>query len=359
MSDLVTRSIEIIHAGQSPSGAFVASPTFSQYQACWMRDGALIAYSMDCVGDHASAHRFFEWSYRTLNRYGDQIERVLVKLTSGAKPEETDYLPTRFSLDGGLVPGAWTDFQLDGYGTWLWALVEHVQMTGDRAFYEQLRSSVSQVVRYLSALWSQPNYDCWEENRDQVHLSTLAAIYGGLAALAALDPTLETAQTAAAVRGFALRNGTADGHFVKYLGNPALDGSLLWTAVPYGLVRVDDPLFQATVAAIERDIRYPGGGVYRYRADVYFGGGEWLLLTAWLGWVYVLQGRRAEAESILNWIENQADAQGFLPEQVAGHLLHPEHLVPWEARWGTSAKPLLWSHAMYLVLYTALYGQRS
>ena len=35
------------------------------------------------------------------------------------------YLPTRYTLDGELEPEVddWPNFQLDGYGTWLWALL--------------------------------------------------------------------------------------------------------------------------------------------------------------------------------------------------------------------------------------------
>lgn len=359
MTDLYQRSIEVIHAGQAPGGAYVASPTFSQYKACWMRDGALIAYSMDRVGDHASTRRFYEWTYRVLSQYNQHIEHILAKLSSGQAASDAEYLPTRFAVEGGLMPGEWWDFQLDGYGAWLWALVEHVTMSGDELLYQQLRPVIRQVVRYLSALWSQPNYDCWEENRHQIHISTLAAIYGGLFALATFDPALDTAQAAQRIRNFALQEGTAEGHYVKYLGTNAVDASLLWTAIPYSLVSPNDPIFEKTLKAIERDLYVPGGGVYRYRDDVYFGGGEWLLLAAWLGWVYAEQGRRDEAEAVLHWVEAQADADGLLPEQVEGHLLHPEHLSTWVARWGTSARPLLWSHAMYLILYTALYGPRS
>ena len=57
---------------------------------------------------------------------------------------------------------------------------------------------------------------------------------------------------------------------------------------------------------------------------------------------------RARAERLLAWIEAQADAGGALPEQVATRALHPERVMEWVDRWGTSARPLLWSHAAYL-----------
>ena len=47
-------------------------------------------------------------------------------------------------------------------------------------------------------------------------------------------------------------------------------------------------------------------------------------------------------------------ADGHLPEQVSDRPLSPAHVQPWVARWGPIARPLLWSHAMYLILNDAL-----
>ncbi len=57
---------------------------------------------------------------------------------------------------------------------------------------------------------------------------------------------------------------------------------------------------------------------------------------------------------MLNWIENKADPEGNLPEQVSDHLLTPEHYEPWLNKWGPVASPLLWSHAMYILLVKAI-----
>ncbi len=144
---------------------------------------------------------------------------------------------------------------------------------------------------------------------------------------------------------------------MKTLGGNEVDASLLGAAQPYGLLAPRGKIMQASIARIEQELVSPDGGVYRYRRDVYFGGGEWLLLTAWLGWYYAGVGRRQDARRCLDWVARQADSQGDMPEQVAHNLLAPPHLPIWEERWGKSAKPLLWSHAMYLILYTALYGK--
>jgi GH15 family glucan-1,4-alpha-glucosidase len=254
-------------------------------------------------------------------------------------------------LDGHIGQEEWPDFQLDGYGAWLWGLVEFVRTHGDNALWQEVSPAVAIVVRYITALWQSPNYDCWEEHRNHIHPATLAALYGGLCAVQSVASELVPDGLPEAIRDFVLANAVAsDGHFMKYLGNDAVDPSLLWIALPYKLVDVHDQRFLATLEKIERDIYRPGGGVYRYHADTYYGGGEWLLLTLWLAWTYLELGRHQEAANLVAWVESQASSSGEMPEQVSEHLLAAGYYETWVARWGEVATPLLWSHGMYLLL---------
>jgi GH15 family glucan-1,4-alpha-glucosidase len=93
-----------------------------------------------------------------------------------------------------------------------------------------------------------------------------------------------------------------------------------------------------------------GGGVHRYCTDTYFGGGEWPLLAALLGWYYTEAGRHTDAIAQLRWVVAQATLDGDLPEQTSKNLLAPEYEQQWIDRWGPVATPLLWSHAMLLTL---------
>jgi GH15 family glucan-1,4-alpha-glucosidase len=354
MLDLRQRSIDIIRAWQF-DGAYAACLSFSQYGYSWLRDGTWIACGMDAAGQHESARAFHLWAVRTLAQYAAHVERLLEKLARGEALQETDFLPTRFELDGRIGTEDWPDFQLDGYGAWLWGLVGFVEKHHDEALWDEALPAVSLMVRYLAALWRSPNYDCWEEHRQHVHPATLAAVYGGLRAVEQHTPGIVPAGLPDAIRDFVLTHAIAeDGHFMKSLGNDAVDASLLWLAVPYRLVEIDHPHFHATLAKIERDIHRPGGGVYRYRKDTYYGGGEWLLLTLWLAWVYLEIGQQARAHDLIAWVEAQASDRGEMPEQVAGHLLAPETYDYWVERWGNSASPLLWSHGMYLLLTSML-----
>jgi hypothetical protein len=52
----------------------------------------------------------------------------------------------------------------------------------------------------------------------------------------------------------------------------------------------------------------------------------------------------------------QADPLGQLPKQVPLSLNDPSRYAPWRERWEDLARPLLWSHAKYLILHRAVHG---
>ena len=352
MADMRANSIRIITESQSPQGAYVACPNFSQYRYCWLRDGSFIAYAMDRVGSHDSARLFHRWVDSVLLRKGGQVEKIADALAGGSPPNSWDMLPTRYRLDGLDENDDWPNFQLDGYGTWLWGLSEHLDRTGDMSLLADLQESIGIVLRYLALCWRMPSYDCWEEFGDRLHPSTLACLYGGLTAINRYLGRKDLAQLAGTIHDYILTCGVVSGRFAKSIGNPSVDANLLWLSIPFGVVATTDPLMLSTVNEIEKRLLHQG--VHRYPEDTYYGGGEWLLLACWLGWYYCRVNRAEAALPIKKWVESCATDQGELPEQINTHLNHPEYLSEWEKRWGAVATPLLWSHAMYLVLLEEL-----
>jgi GH15 family glucan-1,4-alpha-glucosidase len=353
MGDLFQHSIEIILENQSASGAYPACPTFPTYRYSWFRDGSFIAYAMDLAGEHESATRFHDWAARIVNRYADVVGRAVAKAGHGEALDEADVLHTRYTVAGEPASEAWPNFQLDGFGTWLWALGEHVRLSERDLPAAWCRAS-GLAADYLGALWRRPCYDCWEEFPGQVHTYTLAAIYAGLRAQALVGNGVPGSSVGIsnAIKEFIFEQCVKDGHFVKYVGSSQVDGSLLGLAVPYGVVPPEHPIMRATVTRIEEKLRH-GGGVHRYATDSFYGGGEWVLLTAWLGWYYAQLDETEEALAARNWVEAQVGKEGQLPEQMALTLNRPECYEPWRKRWGEIASPLLWSHAKYITLLRA------
>ncbi len=329
--DSRARSIAVIQAGQNPAGGYIASPTFATYAYSWVRDGSFIAYAMDRVGEHGSSGAFHRWVADTLLRH-----------------RHRKYLHCRYTLDGQEAVADWPNYQLDGYGAWLWSLDQHVVLSGT-TLTDEIKEAATFAANYIGGLWDHACSDCWEEHPDQVHVSTLACLYGGLQASAGLLDRPNDRCVAQSIREVVLRAGVNNGRLAKWLGGNGIDASLLWGSTPFGLLDAHDLRMQATLADIERRCMDSTGGVHRYPEDTYYGGGAWLLLTAWLGWHYARLGRQADALRCLGWVEARADAVG-MPEQVADRLNDVAGLSEWIARWGPSAHPLLWSHAMHLVL---------
>ncbi|HKZ91092.1 MAG TPA: glycoside hydrolase family 15 protein [Candidatus Limnocylindrales bacterium] len=357
--DLFEASLRIIAAGQASSGAFVASPTFSQYPYAWLRDGAFVAEGLDLAGRLDRSGLFHGWVARIIVRSRAGMGRAMARARRGQLPAADEYLHCRYDLDGRVADADWPTFQLDGAGIWLWSLAHHEHHGGVVA--GEVREAARLAARYLAVLWPLPCADAWEESPEHVHTSTLAAIRAGLEAAVSLDRRLarepEVATARAAIAG---RLSTFRGAFTKWSGSTAVDASLLWMAAPYETLAPTEPRFAATLSRIESELITADGGVHRYREDTFYGGGAWPLLTAAYGRVLLRRGAPGDLErawAALRWIERQADEQGRLPEQVADHAFAPHRVGEWRARWGESARPLLWSHAAYLALHVELGAQ--
>jgi len=353
MSNLIATSLQVILRHQQPSGAYPACPTMPDYQFCWFRDSSYIAHAMLLYGENASATAFNTWAALTILQYEAGARRAMADFSAGKAPNPHEILRARYTYDGGKGPDEWPEFQLDGLGTWLWALKAYAD-AGNKLSADVQRAA-NFVADYLTVFWPSPCHDLWEESGDRVHTYTLAAIYGGLQAAADLLKRPELCTTAEAIKAYALKNMVSNGRFIKSIGNPIVDASLLGLSTPYRLVEPDDPLMAATIKQIEAGIYAAGFGVHRYRGDVYYGGGAWLLLEAWLGWYDCEVDNTTRTQTILADIERHATESGDLPEQVVPPMLADvSHYDYWVKVRGTIATPLLWSHAMYLITAHAL-----
>lgn len=300
---------------QQASGAYPASPNFEVYHYSWFRDGAFIADGMSRAGEVDSAERFFDWC-------ADIVTARREHILSGGK------LDARYTYDGQESTEDWETFQLDGYGTLLWAMQGHA--TRHERNMDKYQEAVGLIQHYLAVHWQEECADWWEERVGR-HAASLACIYAGLKAY--------DHPAAAAVKA------------AIDLSHERTDASLLICAL---VGAVDAEMFAPVLAAIESELISQDGGVYRYRDDTYYGGGEWPVLTCMLGWYYAKLARSQDAGAKLEWAVQQMQDNGWVAEQSQAHLLHPEDYKPWVKKWGEPANPLLWSQAMLLTLATEI-----
>ncbi len=351
-SALAGRSITLLRETQDEGGGWPASPTFPPYAFCWFRDGSFVAEGASASGLLPEADRFHAWCSDVLKRERPAVDAVVDAVvdggTAGAELADSDYLPARYAIDGTRHVDDWWNFQVDGYGTWLWALERHLGRSGGRV--APYADAVETATRYLVATGRGTCRDWWEEHRDQHHVTTLAGVSAGLLAavrMGSLDHQLadRATEVAAEARADIIGSGVHNGHLVKWLGGDEIDASLLAVAALYDVLSLDDALVVATVDHVEALLT--DGGVHRYPTDTFYGGGQWPVLACLLAWHHARAGSLTRAHELLDWVAGTADADLLLPEQVAPRLA-PDRLAEWDERWGPSAHPLVWSHGMFL-----------
>ena len=390
---LVATSVELIAANQVSSGAYVAAPGYDTYAYCWLRDGAFIASAMDACGRRESATAFHRWVARTVEAYGHKVRRL--EATAGERSavgplglrplSDAEGLHTRFGLEGEEAQESWGNVQLDGYGYWLTSLSEH--LAAHDADPAPFVGAVDLIRRYLCLTWDRPCYDCWEEYPTRRHPTTWAAVARGLVATAEIGSDSGATEVGELIAR-RLRTETRPNHVLrKFVDDPwtdaegapspsddrprdvavaghervgrrlaadAVDGSALLVLGPFGPFGLDDPIVGATLDAVGSTL-VADGGVHRYLEDDYYGGGLWVVLAGALA-ISIADRDPDRSADVLRWIEAQAADDGTLPEQVASHLRQPAMYRPWVKRWGQPARPLLWSHAMYLLGVAAVDG---
>jgi GH15 family glucan-1,4-alpha-glucosidase len=346
---LVASSVATMLKNQGPSGAFIASPDFAEYRYCWLRDGSFTAYALDCAGEHEASRAFHEWSAAAIEGIVPAIEHALDRRAAGEPIDPRRMPPARFSLSGCPVGDDWPNFQIDGYGTWLWSLQQHLDKSGEKAIPSLLAPSVETVGRYLVEFGTSPCYDVWEESGDSVHTATLGCVFAGLEAAASMLGRPAFAESADMVRSALVDQARRLGRFAKSDRDQQVDAALLWLCEPFRVVAPDEPAFAETLRQIVAELDFDGG-LRRYPSDTYYGGGAWPVLTASLGWAHAAAGDLAAAQRCQDWVTDHFDDQGRLGEQFGGDRRDPEHYLEWVERWGRSATDLVWSHAMYVVL---------
>lgn len=351
--ELLDSSIDVILGGQSSTGAYIASPNFPTYHFAWLRDGSYCALAMDAVGQRGSAEAFHSWVASVVESQASLIRSLISALQAGVLASNLAMLPTRYTLDGRVEDDAdsdepWPNFQLDGYGTWLFAVGEHFR--GEPP--APIRAASELVADYLVASWSLPCYDYWEEFGDRQHTSTFAALAAGLRAASRFLDRADLGRVADTIVSYLVRECVVDGRFAKGPQDSRVDASLLSLSTPFRLFHTDSALMARTVDAMRSTLLSPTGGLRRYLGDTFYGGSPWLMLTAWLGWHDRRRGDEPSYLAARNWVEQRADSRGQLAEQSLDEPQAPETVDFWLAKWGPVADPLLWSHAKYILMTT-------
>jgi GH15 family glucan-1,4-alpha-glucosidase len=326
----------------APTGSIVAAPTTSlpeviggernwDYRYCWPRDAALAMRAvLNSTGEQEEMEHWRRWILRACSGVPEQME-VLYTLEGHRPPPEfkVDWLQGHES-SGPVRTGneASNQFQLDIFGN----VIEVLTLALRRGLPPNKESwkLCHKILCYLEEKWEEPDEGIWEvrgPKRQFVHSKVMVWTAFECCIRASRDFGLEgpvghweelrdRVKNAVLEKGFNTRKDS----FVQYYGGEELDASLLLIPI-VGLLPADDPRVVGTVRAIEKELVLEAGIVMRYLPNPEVEGMKaagrrgFLLCSAWLGEVYMLQGRKEDAERIYRKLVGLTNDVGLLAEQ--------------------------------------------
>jgi hypothetical protein len=374
VTELYQRSLLTLKQMQDPTGGIIAAPEFQfeftacgGYGYCWGRDAGFISLAMDTAGLYEESAHFYRYMAKCQAENGSFLHR--------------------HDMHGHLGP-SWGLLQPDETGSVLFGLWQHVKISGRTEAAIELRGMVERGAQWLASYrfadteWLGEGFDLWEE-REGVHLYSVAAAIAGLRAAADLADLLKWPSPSAAWRARAdvlsklleqhLVVGQTSGEtafartlFLKNaaqhpgLSHPAhsgpvgglldpkrwvsdfvVDVSLLGVVEPFEAVseKFAAETLPALCKAVRKKLWRNGvGGVGRYEGDHYRDGQPWILTTLWLALAALRCGDKPLASECLAWVLAHVPREGQLPEQIDP--------VSGEPAW---VMPLTWSHAMFVL----------
>ncbi|MEV0082018.1 trehalose-phosphatase [Saccharopolyspora sp. NPDC050642] len=336
--DLVARSALTLRGlCNTDTGGIMAAATTSlpeeiggvrnwDYRYCWLRDGAMTAQALVTLGSTGEAEAFLNWLHRVLETLPgpERLHPLYTLQGTGLGPEAViDSLPgyagSRPVRVGNLAD---QQVQLDVFGPVVELITHLAQATGRIRDVDW--DLVKAMAEAVSHRWFEPDHGIWEERDVPRH-----HVYSKVMCWVTLDRAvkLATAYGREADPSWAPLRDQIGQDVVKNGWHPdvqafttAYEGSDLDAASLHvglsGLIDPSDERFQATVTAIEAELR-SGSTVYRYRRDDGLPGDEggFHLCAAWLIEAYLLIGRRTEAEELFQQIVDTAGPTGLLSEE--------------------------------------------
>ena len=343
---LVKVSREILFDCTLENGGIVAAnSTLSYFPAdaknyfyVWPRDAAYACLAADSAGDYIIPENFFRWCLLHAEGFKE----------SGLFFEK--YYPN------GLK--ARMNFQPDQNGTVLVAAHHHLKKYSSGTEDSVIKEVITLAANGICSIWNKSHLamvsnDLWEErfcfpDLEENFTYSLAACIKGLRCAHDIIPTSEWIETAEEMKK--RLDSHFKGYFVRSYGklvDNRIDASVMGLVYPFEIYDADDPRIVSSINEIEKRLLV-SGGIHRYEHDDYDGwirngkhmnkgSGSWPILNFWMSICYSKMNDSRKAENYICQVTDKLENDCLIPEQIFENDIQ------------SSVRPLLWSHAMFLL----------
>ncbi len=321
-----------------------------RYSYCWPRDAVFINRALELLNMNKEVEKFY-------------------KIFSKNTQSDNGMWDQRFYTDCKLAP-CW-GYQIDETASIIYGVYGHYIRTKNIEFLkdtvEMCEKAIQALKKYVDYtiygntdeefFMKYESYDLWE-NYQGVHLYSMSAIYTAFDYMSRIYKKLEKDEKidemkkyAKSIKKYCLEN-LCDKESATLKRNNKdnySDISVLATAVPFKMMRLDEKEIQNTVEKINLTLRTYTGGYLRYENDSYMGGNNpWPIATLWMAIYYLKIGNKQEARKCIDFVTNTATKHGFLAEQIDNSTMQSKWVIG-----------LGWSHAMYVITLSQLgqFGQ--
>jgi GH15 family glucan-1,4-alpha-glucosidase len=300
------------------------------YRFCWLRDSYFVVLALNRLG-----------ATRTMESYLRYIDHVSIRTAGGplqplygigGEAQLTEWIAPNLPGYRGMGPVrignlAFNQRQHDVYGAVVLAATQsfmdqRLSSPGDTGLFERLEPLGARAAE----LYAQPDAGPWEfRGMERVHTFSAAMCWAGCDRLQRIATTLGLHQradywghTAGRMRETILRAAWNERRqsFTGSFGGDEMDATSLLLP-ELRIVRGDDPRFQLTLAAVERELKQ-GDWLYRYRHADDFGTPvtAFTICAFWYLNALAVAGRVAEARELFQRLLERRTPLGLLSEDI-------------------------------------------